>query len=292
MSTNDQSQPAARNVWGIVGYVSALIIVGGFLIGAIAQNYGRVCSETATDAGAVVEVCRPLAVTDLPVVAFAAFVLLLLWPGLSEVSLGGLKLKRLSDAVEGNAEKLERTMNMVSSIGINQTFQFGAQEESAQRLLDLPSEEPTPAPSPSGSDRTDTAAPVREADETPIASADAVDRFLELWAMVESVNKWSVAVLAGSTWDEDADHIPASYPSSQGLPGSLTDLSTASYIAAARIIASATSTYSLELSAARSTRNLLIHGDHTLSADAIEEMTRILRDYLSAIERRVARRSP
>ena len=267
---SDSSEPTKRNYVGWITYGIAITLVVVFLWGAVKGSYSEVCQDAATDAGQVVEVCRPLAATDLPVVAFVALVLLILWPGLSEISFGGVKLKRVTEAVEENAKKLDRTMDLVSSININQTFHFGQ-----------------PAPPPPSSPTVAKALIDGEGDDSaPDASPEATTEFIESWTAVEAINQWSSAVLSAPQWDEDADHIPVVGPSGIGVPSYLADLPLSKHIAAARIIAASTSSYRMEISVARSIRDLLAHGQF-LSADAVESATQILRDYESQVRRRI-----
>jgi hypothetical protein len=88
--------------------IVALVVFGAGLLPGLANRY-EICREEVAQTGneGVVRVCAPPSIGDLPVIAGALLLVVLLAPDLSEVSIGVLKLKQRVVEQEEKQQSLE-----------------------------------------------------------------------------------------------------------------------------------------------------------------------------------------
>lgn len=86
----DQSERSIRVRQGLAALVIVLILAAAYPVFVSTE----VCEQEATQAGQIVEVCRRLQMTDLPVLAGAAALLVALGTFFTEVGAFGISLKR------------------------------------------------------------------------------------------------------------------------------------------------------------------------------------------------------
>jgi hypothetical protein len=105
------------------------VLVGFVLLGSVALTWGRtVCGDALASTGdqGVVRVCRPVAITDAPVLGGLLLILLLLLPDLSEIGIPGfLSLKRQVREQESRLEEQGARLAMLhaevrQAIGLQQ----------------------------------------------------------------------------------------------------------------------------------------------------------------------------
>ncbi len=104
--------------WRPARWTSATLVVAGGAASVLASGWA-VCEQRLATVGAqaVVEVCRPPAMSDLPVVGGVVVVLLLLLPDLAEVGLPGfISLKRRVEDTEGRLAGLELQLTQTSQM--------------------------------------------------------------------------------------------------------------------------------------------------------------------------------
>jgi hypothetical protein len=118
----------------IVGVVLAL--AGGF----IAFFTTTICDEQATEAGAVLTVCRHLRATDPPVVAFGIVIAVLLSRFFSEISVFGVSMKSRLARVEKRVASVEKDAERLKETADD----FGEDNRRRQELAPSTSSSPPP----------------------------------------------------------------------------------------------------------------------------------------------------
>jgi hypothetical protein len=109
------SQGAGRIRLLIVGLI-AIVLLAFVLASTYSRSFQSCTREPATSGNRTVEVCRPVATSDAPVVIGIVLIVLLLLPDFSEVAVPGLvSLRRRVDQQGQRQDRLEERLQVAIS---------------------------------------------------------------------------------------------------------------------------------------------------------------------------------
>lgn len=296
-------QPKKRWTWR---WLLALAAITLLALSLAFDWWGSQCSEELAQTGddAVVEVCRAPSLSDPAVLLTTGLILLLLWPDLSEVSLGLISLKRRIDENQERTEsRLTELKQQIVAMSVRQTVtvrnEYGrgdlnAEEvrRGAEAIRKRALEPGQPADHPleqegQAADKWKDAAPPGDSQVEPvepILEDPVVAAFLTEWGVIEGVidarqNLDSEQWLLGS-WEIDPRVTPPKVLNTE-LKSSL-DVKYA-----IGLIDVVLAQHKDTLDAARSARNLIVHQGVEIDGQSLRSLTVSLMDISKTISNRL-----
>jgi hypothetical protein len=293
-STNDVKKTPWKR-WAdlrLLRWSLALVLVALASVGFAWQWWDPVCSEELASTGptAVVEVCRSPSITDPALVAGLLVLVLLMWPDLSELSFGIVRLTRQVDESQRRTEAALTDLKQYVALSIRQTVkteinwagrgdltppqvEVAAAEaiESVAELGDLGDLEM----------RADSEPPLKERlDKASDPDTDPVAGFLSQWVIIEGVIDWEGEL--SSKWQPGTGLSQLlGFPPLLGFNFESGDeVETAYYMVQDQF-----RRHRVTLDAARSARNLIVHNQTMIDDETLRSITRSLYALEGAIRR-------
>ncbi len=243
------------------GAAITILVIGSFATAI--GFFGEVCDEELSETGAVVELCDPPSVTDLPVTLALLALIAMLAPDLSEVTLGGIGVKRLIEQkssetkqdIAGVEERTERRiaafeMRVTQSPTFNNVMAFSPQlsESDIRGIVEALSR--SRAEGGAGSKQ------ISHTVDAKLISAQA-SAFANEWGTTEAILEWFEMA-------RGYDRIGHGRP-----PGPLVglDIDAARRPALIESLGPFVASSIVDFQVARSTRNILVHGDADAQPD-------------------------
>lgn len=298
--TETQTTVADASVWEWITEQRAarwLVVLVGLTFGFVSLTggwWGSVCSQELAAVGAepVVRICRTPSVTDPAFIIGSLLLLFLLWPDVSKISIGNIALEKQIAKSKEETEKLITALRF----DLKMQQQMNIDIRFPEPRANLPVEEIERIASV-GVER------VLEAIDDPEAD------FVQRWSTIEAVLDWvdtlssgaaryKAALFAGGPWRTGPTPLMEQRPELI-TEGELADLlmpdpqllgysiPSEQLFPTLRVVQKLLDSYSAELDASRSARNLLTHSELQIEDSLLRSLAGRLGELEDALHRRL-----
>ena len=274
--------------------LAALLAIGAGL--AAVLGFWQDCYDTVASVGPdpTVSICRTPILTDLPTIALVLLVLFLLWPDLSEMSVGGIRLKRLVEQnrkeMEAEVHQLRVQMAVAQQQNVNFSLSLAQPDLTAEAVVAIAEQTDTVDRSPADAEIILESDRARE----EFRKEPTLEAFLARWATTESILLWldraerrQAVLRADSLSIPDQQILRVAYP----MPVPLLGMGIPPHLEAQAIeaVKIAQAPYQQLITAAASARNILIHRGEPLESEIVGSLTDGLTEFQAAVRVRIAR---